>query len=234
MKRQQLQKALIRYFTLLVLPSALAIGLFLRFAPPQHNPFVPLDLNHRPGIASHFKLTQMHNHPAACFNALDATGVLYTKLEDSAPGEDCGKYDALTLDRSLTPYSATLSMTCVQTAVLYSWERHVARPAAVELLGSPIRQFETFGSFSCRNIAGTSRRSEHALGNAIDIAGFWLEDGRFISVETHWGNGGPEGEFLEQVHKGACRLFSVTLGPDYNAAHRDHFHFDMGQRRTCR
>lgn len=230
----QLQKALARYFALLVLPSALIVGLFLRFAPPQHNPFVPLDLNHRPGLASHFKMTQLARHPSACFDALDATGVLYTPLEDSPPGADCGKYDALTLDRSLTPYSATLSMTCSQTASVYLWERHIARPAAVEILGSPIARIETYGSFSCRNIAGSARRSEHAGANAIDISGFRLEDGRLINVETHWGKDGKEGEFLARVHKGACRIFSVTLGPDYNAAHADHFHFDMGERRTCR
>ncbi|MDP3460362.1 MAG: extensin family protein [Hyphomonas sp.] len=229
-----LQKTLVRYFTLLVLPSALIVGLFLRFAPPQHNPFVPLDLNHKPGLASHFKMTQLARHPDACFNALDATGVLYTPLEDSPRGEACGKYDALTLDRSLTPYSATLSMTCWQTASLYMWERHVARPAAVEIFGSPIARIETYGSFSCRNIAGSDRKSEHALANAIDISGFRLKDGRLINVETHWANGGNEGKFLERVHKGACRIFSVTLGPEYNAAHADHFHFDMGSARICR
>lgn len=230
----KLQKALTRYFTLLVLPSALVVGVFLRFAPPQHNPFVPLDLNHKPGLASHFKMTQLERHPDACFNALDATGVLYTPLEDSPRGEACGKYDALTLDRSLTPYSATLSMTCWQTASLYMWERHVARPAATEIFGSPIARIETYGSFSCRNIAGTGRKSEHATANAVDISGFRLEDGRLINVKTHWANGGKEGEFLERVHKGACRIFSVTLGPEYNAAHADHFHFDMGDARTCR
>lgn len=235
-ERQKLQllKVLWRYWIGLILPSIVAVGLFLWLAPPQDNPFVPLDLNHKPGLASHFKLTQLYRHPAACFGALDTTGVLYTPLEDSPPGEACGKYDALTLDRSLTPYSATLSMTCVQTAVLYSWERHIARPAAVEILGSPIARIETYGSFSCRNIAGTNRKSEHARGNAIDISGFRLEDGRLINVETHWENGGPEGEFLERVHDGGCKLFSVTLGPDYNAAHKDHLHFDMGKRRTCR
>ncbi len=228
-----LQKALTRYFTLLVLPSALVVGIFLRFAPPQDNPFMPLDLNNKPGLASRYKMTQLERHPAACFNALDATGVLYTQLEDSPPGDACGKYDALTLDRSLTPYSATLSMTCWQTASLYMWERHVARPAAVEIFGSSLTRIETYGSFSCRNIAGTGRKSEHARANAVDISGFRLEDGRVINVETHWDNGGKEGEFLERVHKGACRIFSVTLGPDYNAAHADHFHFDMGDTRIC-
>lgn len=223
-----------RYWLGLTAPSVAGASLFLWLAPAQHNPFRPLDLNDPPGIASHYKLTQMKNHPEACFAALDATGVLYTPLPDSETGPACGKRDALTLDRSLTPYSATLSMTCTQTAVLYSWERHVARPAAMELFGSQIVRIDTFGSFSCRNIAGTARRSQHASANAIDIAAFRLEDGRVINVKTHWYNGGKEGEFLKRVHKGGCRLFSVTLGPDYNAAHADHFHFDMGPQRACK
>ena len=233
-QRLQLLKTLWRYWIGLVLPSIVAVTLFLWLAPPQHNPFKPLDLNDPPGLASHFKLTQMTRHPAACFQALDATGVLYTRLDDSPPRQECGKYDALTLDRTLTPYSATLSMTCFETASLYLWERHVARPAAVEILGSPIARIETYGSFSCRNIAGSDRWSEHALANAVDISGFQLEDGRVIMVKTHWDNGGPEGEFLERVHDGGCGIFSVTLGPDYNAAHADHLHFDMGDRRACR
>lgn len=206
----------------------------MRFAPPRHNPFAPLDLNHKPGLASHFKTTRLERHPDASFSALDATGVLYTPLGVSRRGEACGRYDALTLDRSLTPYSATLSMTCWQTACLGMRERHVARPAATEIFGSPIARIETYGSFSCRNIAGTGRGSEHATANAVDISGLRLEDGRLINVKTRWNKGGKEGEFLKRVHKGACRIFSVTLGPDYNAAHADHFDFDMGNARTCR
>lgn len=233
-KRPLLLKKLWRYGIGLAVPAMAGAGLFLWLAPPHHNPFSPLDLNQPPGLATHFKLVQLKRHPAACFRALDQTGVLYTPLADSPPGEDCGTYNALTLDRSLTPYSATLSMTCVQTAVLYAWERHVVRRAAIDILGAPVIRIETFGSFSCRNIAGTARLSQHARGNAIDVSGFRLADGRLISVKAHWDTGGAEGRFLKQVHKGACRLFSVTLGPDYDAAHADHFHMDMGPQRACR
>jgi len=233
MTRLELLKIRWRYWRGLVAPSLLVVGLFLWLAPPQHNPFAPLDLNDKPGLASHFKMTQLKRHASACFSALDASGVLYTPLDDSPKGDVCGMYDALTLDRSLTPYSATLNMTCWQTASLYLWERHVARPTAVEIFGSPIARIETFGSFSCRNIAGGDRKSEHATANAIDISGFRLADGRVINVKTHWDNGKDEGEFLKRVHKGACRLFSVTLGPEYNAAHADHFHFDMGDDWVC-
>lgn len=230
----RLQKALVRFFHAADSGSGAGRRPVLRFAPPWHNPFAPLDLNHKPGLASHFKTTRLERHPDACFSALDATGVLYTPLEGSPHGEACRRYDALTLDRSLTPYSATLSMTCWQTASLGMRERHVARPAATEIFGSPIARIETYGCFSCRNIAGTGRRSGHATANAVDISGLRLEDDRLINVKTHWANGGKEGKFLKRVHKGACRIFSVTLGPDYNAAHADHFDFDMGNACTCR
>jgi len=106
--------------------------------------------------------------------------------------------------------------------------------AANDILGRQVAEIITYGTYSCRNVAGTSSRSQHATANAIDIAGFRLKDGRVVNVQDHWGERSDEGRFLRKVHRGACRLFSVTLGPDYNAAHADHFHFDMGSGDTCK
>lgn len=211
-----------------------ALWLAHKYTPPQHNPFRPLDLNHPLGMATYSKFSTLKHERETCFAALDAADIGYTPLEDRATGQKCGFYDALTLDRSATPYSATLSMTCVQSAALYAWETHVARPLAEDLLGSPIVRIETYGSYSCRQIAGSRRYSEHALANAIDVWGFRLKDGRVVDVKSNWGKRTPEGRFLKRVHRGACRLFSVTLGPDYNAAHADHFHMDMGSGDVCR
>ena len=213
---------------------AAIVVIIVRALPARHNPFAPIDLTARPGVATPVQLARLKSDREACFTALDRAGVLYTPLEDELRGEKCGLFDALTLDRTLTPYSATLQMTCAQTAAAYMWERHVVRPAAVEILDAPVARIETYGSFSCRNIAGSRRLSQHALGNALDVSGFRLEDGRVIDVEAHWNAGGKEEKFLRKVHDGACRLFSVTLGPDYNAAHADHFHMDMGQGMICR
>lgn len=224
----------LRAWLILLTVPALCVALFLYLLPPRHNPFAPVDLTGRPGLGTAHQLARAARHPEVCFAALDAADVLYTPLDDAPKGEKCGLYNALTLDRSLTPYSATLRMTCGEAAALYAWERHVARPAAVDILGSPIARIETYGSFSCRNIAGSGRLSEHGLGNAIDISGFRLEDGRLISVKDFWGKRGKEAKFLKRVHAGACDLFSVTLGPQYNAAHKDHFHMDMGPGHACR
>ncbi len=43
-----------------------------------------------------------------------------------------------------------------------------------------------------------------------------------------------KGDFLREVRQRACDLFDVTLGPDYNAAHKNHFHLDVGGDHACR
>ena len=40
------------------------------------------------------------------------------------------------------------------------------------------------------------------------------------------------GKFVKGLHDGACKTFGTVLGPAANAAHRDHFHFDMKKRRA--
>ena len=61
-----------------------------------------------------------------------------------------------------------------------------------------------------------------------------LEGGDRISVLKHWKAGGKKAEFLRAVHSGACGYFRVALSPNFNAAHKDHFHFDRGSLWTCR
>lgn len=208
---------------------------FDTLTPARDNPFKPLDLTERPGRATGIKLDMYAQRPEACFVALNAAGVEYTRVERAGEDRACNLINGLTLDRSLTPYSGTLSMTCPLTAALHIWERHTVLPAAERILGSPVTRIETFGSYACRrvNSARSGRWSNHADGNAVDIAGFRLEDGRLVSVKSDYGDATPEGRFLREVRDGACDLFSATLGPEYNALHADHFHFDMGVWTTC-
>ena len=211
------------------------LALVHRYLPTQHNPFRAADLTAPIGLATYGQLTGLKHDEALCRRALAAAGVAFSVQAADPEATSCPLGETLVLQRTLTPYNAApLRMTCHQMAALHVWERQVVRPKAERLFGSPLRQIETYGTFSCRNIAGTKSRSEHAFANAIDISGFVLEDGRRIAVKAFWRSHSPEGRFLKAVHKGGCRLFSVTLGPDYNAAHADHFHFDMGRTETCR
>ena len=227
-----------RRFLALILVLALIVGgaiVTFRLIPPQDSPFAELDLAHPVGMATGFKLDMLEHDLNQCFALLELGGVAYTPLELESDTAACDVDRALTLDQSLVPYSATLSMTCPLSAAVHVWERHVVLPAAEAILGSPVEQVLTYGSYNCRRVNGSAsgRWSEHASANAIDISGFELADGRRITVLDDFGEDTPEGEFLEEVREGACDVFSTTLGPDYNAAHADHFHLDMGVFSIC-
>lgn len=206
-----------------------------RYLPPQHNPLRPPDLTEPMGFATYGKLTALKHNEKMCRQTLADAGVEFEVISADGAESRCPLDETLQLKRSLTPYNAApLRMTCHQMAALHIWERHVLRPQAEKIFDSPLRQIETFGSFSCRNIAGTRTRSQHSFANAIDISGFVLEDGTQIRVRDHWRERSKKGKYLTRVHKRACKLFSVTLGPDFDAAHADHFHLDMGSTETCR
>jgi hypothetical protein len=111
--------------------------------------------------------------------------------------------------------------------------------------GAPVVEVESMGSYSCRGMNGQygAPISEHAFGNAIDISGFKLADGRRITVVHDWTHGDDQTQaFLREVHAGACSHFTTVLGPGYNAFHYNHIHVDLamrgnsstGLRRVCR
>ena len=129
-------------------------------------------------------------------------------------------------------------ITCEAAAALALWLEHDVQQLAQEMFGQRVVAVQSFGTYSCRNIIGNPLwkgcRSEHATANAVDIGGFMLADGRRISVRAHWRGDGAEARFLRAAHGRACRYFRVVLGPDYNAAHRDHFHLDRGLLQRCK
>ena len=121
-------------------------------------------------------------------------------------------------------------MTCNLAANFAAWARYAVQPAARLVLGAEIEKIETFGTYNCRPIAGSAKLSEHAHSNAIDVSAFVLSDGRRITVQQGWHGDRQTRQFLSLIHASACKRFSTVLSPDYNAAHHDHFHFDMGGR----
>ena len=137
----------------------------------------------------------------------------------------------------LTP-PATLA--CPIVSALDHWVSEGVQPAAMRWFGTPVTEIKQISAYSCRRMvgAGGSGISEHAFGNAIDVAAFTFSDGRRITVEAGW-HGSPEEQgFLRDVHLAACDHFSTVLAPGYNAAHYNHIHVDLMRRasgdRPCR
>jgi hypothetical protein len=129
---------------------------------------------------------------------------------------------------------ADLATSCSVAAALTMWDWHTLQPAARRHLGMDVTGIEHAGSYSCRRMYGRSEGgwSEHATADAVDITGFRLADGRRITVLGDWRGDDHAARFLREVRDGACQLFATTLSPDYNAAHRDHFHLDQASRGT--
>jgi hypothetical protein len=204
--------------------------------PDRWNPWAPLDLTQPPGFLTGYKLARLKTHPAACRAVLATSEFRYKFVPDRAVGQGCHFQNVVQVSRSQITYGSGFAATCPLAVGLALFERHAVQPTAEAVFGEPVVAIEHYGTFACRNInnAEGGRRSQHASANAIDIAGFRLRDGRQITVRADWDDGGDRGRFLKNVHDKSCRIFSAVLGPEYNAAHRDHFHLDLGRYSMCR
>jgi len=163
-----------------------------------------------------------------CMASLATAQVRYDALPDRDFGGGCTAFNSVKLLDIGTPVTNLGSMTCPLAAKFAAWARYAVQPAARLVLGAEIVRIDTFGTYNCRAIAGGAKLSEHAHANAVDVAAFVLADGRRITVKGDWSGSGRGAKFLRVVHDSACKRFMTVLSPGYNAAHHDHFHFDMG------
>lgn len=122
-------------------------------------------------------------------------------------------------------------MNCRTAKALDGWVAQSAVPT-VGKRGGGLSSIRVVAHYACRtrNSKRGARISEHAKGNAIDIAGFGLANGKEITVLTDWG-GGKDGKILRKLHKSACGPFGTVLGPRSDRHHQDHFHFDTASYR---
>jgi hypothetical protein len=212
---------------------------------PQDLPWTPLDLGQPIGLMTGRKLNALTQSYPACKAALERAGVRYTALPPRSGEGQCGYSDGVRFTsggaRRIDFAPAGLGVACPVAAALAIWEWNVVQPAAERHFGTKVTSIDHFGSYSCRRIYGRDAGtwSEHSTADAVDIAGFRLDNGTRITVARDWQGDTAKAAFLREVRDGACQLFATTLSPDYNAAHADHFHLDQADRgamgwRACR
>lgn len=203
--------------------------------PSQNLPWGVADLNADVGLFTSLKLARLHGDAPACRAALRKAQVQFTALPDDIANPQCAQANMLVVERSSYAYAPGVRANCGLAAALSVWERKVVQPAARRFLSGDVESVRHIGVYACRPVRGsTSRQSQHANAAAIDIQSFRLRDGRMIDVQADWGKDTAAGNFLRAVHRGGCGVFRTVLGPDYNAAHANHFHLDIGPFRTCR
>jgi len=110
------------------------------------------------------------------------------------------------------------------------------QPAALRWFRQPVVEIKQISAYSCRGMNGNAYAhiSEHAFGNALDIAEFVLADGHKVTVQFGWRGSPEEQGFLHDVQLAACNEFSTVLAPGANIYHYNHIHVDLMRRSSGR
>jgi hypothetical protein len=175
---------------------------------------------------------KMPQEELACRERLKTLGVTFEerKVEhDEAIGCSIPYPIVLkTLGKSIDIVPAT-ELNCQMAEAAARFAADVIQPAAKAEFAADLKSISQASAFVCRPRHGTRKLSEHAFGNALDIASFTLSDGKKIEV----GPVPPEkdAKFLNAVRKAACGPFKTVLGPGADADHALHFHLDLEPRR---
>jgi hypothetical protein len=132
--------------------------------------------------------------------------------------------------------SPPATLACPLISSLDSWVLSGIQPAAMRWFGQPVIEIRQISAYSCRPMNGQTGApiSEHAFGNALDIAGFTLADGRKVTVRNGWYGLPADRAFLHDVQAAACQLFATVLAPGSNAFHADHIHVDLARHASGR
>jgi hypothetical protein len=166
-----------------------------------------------------------------CLSALKSANVRFSLLPNKDHGRGCRTMDTVQLISLKTQTTNLGAMTCTLASAFTTWSDDIVAPAARRFLGSPIARIETSGTYSCRRVNGNGSLSQHAFANAVDVFAFVTQDGQRVTVLKGWNGSAKERAFLQHIHEASCGPFRTVLGPNFNAQHRNHFHFDMAASR---
>lgn len=178
---------------------------------------------------------------AACRLALSLLGASFRKLEPISDPEnpECGIARPLQVTEILPGLQLNEApvMRCDTARSLALWAHHFLRPAAAALPDAPrLTGLQMGPGYSCRARVGTGAKqpkiSQHALGNAIDIAGFTFDGHDPIPVQPRQDSGDLAEAFQRSARASACLYFSTVLGPGTNKAHDNHLHLDVMPRKN--
>ncbi|WP_342321966.1 extensin family protein [Kosakonia sp. BYX6] len=207
-----------------------------RYLPSYYNPFAPLQLSDPPGRITQFKLRRLS--PQDCAALL--TQANQQRLISSAPvansGGDCPLTDVVRVrDFGPVKLSSSFLASCPLALSSALFVEQQARPLSQHMMGSALTRIDHLGSYACRNIynRADARRSEHASAEALDLSGFRLANGEQITVLRGWRQARTQ-PWLRAMLSASCGYYGNGLGPEYNAAHANHFHLGMRGFGLCR
>lgn len=179
-----------------------------------------------------------------CSKALTAIGAEFKPLPRIDDGNGCGIDKPISVTKILpgVDLAPEGTMRCETALHLAEWLKTIVIPAAELALPDrgKLTAFNQASTYICRkrNSAETGKISEHARGNAIDIASLRFEKGDMPMTIVTQEDSSMDAAFQRSLNATACLSFSTVLSPGSDAAHQDHMHLDVmarkGGYRFCR
>jgi hypothetical protein len=173
-----------------------------------------------------------------CLSDLKAANIEFLEL-GSVTKEGCTVEGAVELDAISSPFGKVSmggkpTLACTFARQFATWVRNVGAPLTLAYMGSKLATIETGPGLVCRTRDGQmgEKISEHAKGNAIDIAAFQLENGQKLSVKAASASTKIDGVLMRTFRATGCGYFTTVLGPGSDEAHKEHLHFDYGLHGT--
>jgi hypothetical protein len=174
---------------------------------------------------------------ADCIKELQSLGVVFKEVPRIDDGNGCGIDKPIVLSEALPGIKVKPEATlrCPTARALAHWMKESVIPAAAVAAKNQggITTINQASAYICRlrNSAETGKISEHARGNAIDVASFSFEKGEDIAVKPRREDSTLTGAFQRTVSASGCLYFSTVLDPESDAAHETHFHLDVLERK---
>lgn len=172
---------------------------------------------------------------AACRDELASLGAKFTIPEMPAADGQCKVVNPVQISEIATPagtvkFPGTPTLNCVFAKQFTRWVADIAGPVVKAHTGEALAAISTGPGYECRNRNGdsTTKISEHAFGNAVDIAAFNLAGKKSLPVSDVAKTQNAESRWLMALRISACGYFTTVLGPGSNEAHAEHYHFDLG------
>ncbi|MBB4952845.1 hypothetical protein H4S14_000888 [Agrobacterium vitis] len=179
-----------------------------------------------------------------CIKALTEAGATFTEKPRIDDGDGCGIDKPIEVSQIMPGISLAPSGTlrCEAALELSQWVKTVVIPTAEQAMPDKGRltAINQASTYICRkrNSLSEGKISEHARGNAIDIAGLTFEKGTVPMTIAPEKEPTMDGAFQRTLNASACLYFTTVLAPGSDETHRDHMHLDLIKRnhdaRYCR
>ncbi|WP_436858876.1 extensin-like domain-containing protein [Citrobacter tructae] len=222
------------WLTIILLGVVCGVG--YRYLPSWYNPFAPLELSDPPNWLARYKLQRLTPERCAVLLAQANQQKLISSQAVADSVGECPLANVVRVrDFGTVKLSSSFLASCPLALSSALFVEQQALPLTAQFMGSRLARIDHLGSYACRNIyhRPDARRSEHASAQALDISGFQLADGRRFTVLRGWKQD-ESAPWLKALLSASCHYYGNGLGPEYNAAHGNHFHLGMRGYGVCR